>query len=225
MGEIMSGKVARRYQPVSENLRIRHYVMKFLYDNLHHSVRLLSARMLAEKFGVSRTTVMTALATLKQEGYLFSLPGKGVYTNPDSRFMDVAPEHRPLVGFVINYGRNFYITPREWEIQTAVGTALLKAGFNLREITLHGLSPEAVFEELAESHLVALAWLLVSDQVSEELLCRIDAELFPVVTCTDAFSHRADFRKVRNFPLEKYPDHAAAADALVEELKSQLAKR
>ena len=71
----------------------------------------------------------------------------------------------------------------------------------------------------------ALAWLLVSDQVSEELLCRIDAELFPVVTCTDAFSHRADFRKVRNFPLEKYPDHAAAADALVEELKSQLAKR
>ena len=76
MGEIMSGKVARRYQPVSENLRIRHYVMKLLYDNLHHSVRLLSARMLAEKFGVSRTTVMTALATLKQEGYLFSLPGK-----------------------------------------------------------------------------------------------------------------------------------------------------
>lgn len=221
----MSEKVARRYQPVSENMRIRHYVMKLLYDNLNHPVRLLSARMLAEKFGVSRTTVMTALATLRQEGYLFSLPGKGFYTNPDSRFRDVAPQHLPLVGFVVNYGRNFYITPREWKIQTAVGSALLAAGFHLREITLNGLSPEAVFEELAESHVTALAWLLVSDQVDEELLCRIDAELFPVVTCTDAFSHPADFRKIRNFPLEEFSDCTAAAAALVEELRLQLAKR
>ena len=221
----MSEKVARRYQPVSENMRIRHYVMKLLYDNLNHPVRLLSTRMLAEKFGVSRTTVMTALATLRQEGYLFSHPGKGFYTNPDSRFMDVAPKHLPLIGFVVNYGRNFYITPREWKIQTAVGSALLAAGFHLREITLNGLSSGAVFAELAESHVSALAWLLVSDQVDEELLCRIDSELFPVVTCTDAFSHPADFRKIRNFPLEEFPDHATAADALVEELKLQLAKR
>ena len=140
----MPEKVARRYQPVSENMRIRHYVMKLLYDNLNHPAPLLSARLLAEKFGISRTTVMTALATLRQEGYLFSHPGKGFFTNPDSRFMDVKPKHLPLVGMVINYGRNFYITRREWEIQTAVGSALLEAGFNLREITLNGLSPEAV---------------------------------------------------------------------------------
>ena len=224
-GEVMPEKVARRYQPVSENMRIRHYVMKLLYDNLNHPAPLLSARLLAEKFGISRTTVMTALATLRQEGYLFSHPGKGFFTNPDSRFMDVKPKHLPLVGMVINYGRNFYITRREWEIQTAVGSALLEAGFNLREITLNGLSPEAVLDELAESHVSALAWLLVSDQVSEELLCRINAELFPVVSCTDAFSHPADFRHACNFSLENFPDHESVARAIVEKLNLQLKQR
>ena len=72
---------------------------------------------------------------------------------------------------------------------------------------------------------VALAWLLVSDQVSEELLCRINAELFPVVSCTDAFSHPADFRHACNFSLENFPDHESVARAMVEKLNLQLKQR
>ena len=86
---------SRGRSQAGKSLRIRHYVMKLLYDNLNHPAPLLSARLLAEKFGISRTTVMTALATLRQEGYLFSHPGKGFFTNPDSRFMDVKPKHLP----------------------------------------------------------------------------------------------------------------------------------
>ena len=70
-----------------------------------------------------------------------------------------------------------------------------------------------------------LAWLLVSDQVSEELLCRINAELFPVVSCTDAFSHPADFRHACNFSLENFPDHESVARAMVEKLNLQLKQR
>lgn len=216
---------AKRFRPVQENMRIRHYVMKLLYENPGCPVALLSSRLLAEKFSVSRTTVMTALATMRKEGYLISRPGKGIYTNPDSRFRDVAPERLPLAGIVVNYGRNFYVTRREWDILSAAGASLLNAGFNFREITLNGLSPETIFDELSESHICGLLWLLVSDEAEEKLLCRIQKKLFPLVTCTDKFAHPANFRRIRNFRMEEYAAPAVVAEAMVNELKTQINKR
>ncbi len=205
-----------------ENLRIRNYVMEIIYDNPNRPMCLLSTRLLAEKFGVSRTTVMTALAALKSEGYLLSRPGKGVYTNPESRFEDIAPKRLPLAGVIVNYGRNFYHSRREWALLSAVGNGLLDAGFNFREIRVDGLSEEAVFEELAESYVSGLLWLLVSDEVTEKLLLRVRGELFPLLTCTDGFSHPADFREIRNFRLEDYPSPDAVARAMVDDLKAQM---
>lgn len=218
-------KEAKRFRPMQENMRIRHYVMKLLYENPGYPVALLSSRLLAEKFNVSRTTVMTALATMRKEGYLISRPGKGIYTNPNSRFSDVSPERLPLAGIVVNYGRNFYVTRREWDILSAAGNALLNAGFNFREIALNGLSPDTVFEELAESHICGLLWLLVSDEADEKLLCRVQKELFPLVTCTDPFAHPANFRRIRNFRMEEYPAPAAVAEAMVNELKTQINRK
>ena len=105
------------------------------------------------------------------------------------------------------------------------GNALLNAGFNFREIALNGLSPDTVFEELAESHICGLLWLLVSDEADEKLLCRVQKELFPLVTCTDPFAHPANFRRIRNFRMEEYPAPAAVAEAMVNELKTQINRK
>ena len=64
--------------------------------------RLGSSRMLAEQLGVSRNTVLTAIARLEAEGYIRSRPGSGYYVQP-RLVLNFEPsalkEPPPLVGF------------------------------------------------------------------------------------------------------------------------------
>ena len=67
---------------ISENVRLRHYVMSLLYQGGSESVRLPTATQLAEEFGIARSTVLLALKQLREDGYVVGKRGSGVFTNP-----------------------------------------------------------------------------------------------------------------------------------------------
>lgn len=53
--------------------------------------KLSSIRELAERFGIAQETVKRALATLREEGLIFSVPNRGYFvTDPDRHNVSVA---------------------------------------------------------------------------------------------------------------------------------------
>lgn len=73
-----------------------------LAGELDPGSQLPTAADLGEQFGVSRMTVMNALKTLRQEGFLDSRPGVGVYVREEARLPGPENAAHPLAG-VANY--------------------------------------------------------------------------------------------------------------------------
>ena len=117
---------------ISENVRLRHYVMSLLYQSGTESVRLPTASQLAEEFGIARSTVLLALRQLREEGYVVGKRGSGVFTNPLAGLLPL--HNRKLVGLLLNGGDNFYYSKSKWQGIAELGNAITEAGWNLRPL-------------------------------------------------------------------------------------------
>lgn len=117
---------------ISENVRLRHYVMSLLYQGGSESVRLPTAIQLAEEFGIARSTVLLALKQLREEGYVVGKRGSGVFTNPLAGCLPL--HNRKLIGLLLNGGDNFYYGKGKWQGIAELGSAITEAGWNLRPL-------------------------------------------------------------------------------------------
>lgn len=170
--------------PMTESMKIRHYIMDIIYHSPKQPVKLLSIRMMAEKFGVACSTVSLVLKKLEQEKFITAKHGIGNFTVPMEKAWS---GQKPLIGIVIGYGRHFFYTHQTWHLLSWIGMGLTECGFNVRHVQLFGLSEEAVFEEVKNSYLDGLVWA-DSDEVTEHLLQNIEKSGLPVMTVNIRFA-------------------------------------
>ena len=163
---------------MTECMKIRYYVMNLLYKNPGISIKLASIRDLAAKFGVANSTVALVLNKLKQEKFLISHQGIGIFTNPEStRIWKVT---KPVIGLIWGAGKHFFHDYKAWRILSKVGEELCKDGYSVRYVFLAGNTDEAILNELRNSYLAGFVWFF-SHEISNSVFTRLkDAGIISV---------------------------------------------
>ncbi len=140
-------------------LKIRHEIITRIFRNPMVSVKIPSARELAERFHLSPSTVTLELQKLIKDGYLIGKRGSGTYTNPEK--INFAPQSvgRNIVGILVGDGRWFCYDAMDWAVLSACGAALSPEIARPRFVTLLAETPETVYEELINQNLAGLLWL------------------------------------------------------------------
>lgn len=143
---------------MKKTLMIRHYVIAQMYRAGNSSIQIMSARELARHFDVAQSTVSLAIKELMDEGYLFSRPGIGNFTNPMRMPVYMDRTMPPLIGLMAGDGRFFYWGESFWRSYRAMVDAILASGWNLRPIELSGPLGVETAHELSDNRIDALIW-------------------------------------------------------------------
>ncbi len=207
----MSNPRSRKDQPMSESMKLRYYVMDLIYRGGPYPVKLPSIRTLAADFGVSASTVSLVLDKIEREGFIEARHGVGVFTKPAPAEWGSTP---PLIGLIVGYGRHYFYDKTNWAALARVGLALVESGCNVRHLQLCGLSEDAVFDEVANSHLDGLVWIK-SDELTAALLSRLEDAGIPVVNVNNNFP---SFNSVEYSGEARVEEAARAVAAAIERL-------
>ena len=161
--------------------------MGILYHAGNTSVQIMSSRELAAHFGIARSTVSLALKELVEDGFLIPKRGIGNFTNPKMFLSLRTGEMPPLIGIVLESGRNFYVSESGWKSLRPTCDAVIREGYNLRCLQLSGTDEDEVFEEIMNSQVDALIWI---DHVAlkESLMKRLADAGLPVICDNSNFS-------------------------------------
>ena len=93
----------------------------------------------------------------------------------------------PLIGIVLESGRNFYVTESGWKSLRPTCDAVIREGYNLRCLQLSETDEDKVFEEIMHSQVDALIWI---DNIAlkESLMKRLADAGLPVICDNSGFS-------------------------------------
>ncbi|MDD3155371.1 MAG: GntR family transcriptional regulator [Victivallaceae bacterium] len=144
---------------MKKTLLIRHYVIAQMYRAGNSSVQIMSARELAKHFDIAQSTVSLALKELTQEGYLFSRPGIGSFTNPIRMAIYQDRAMPPLIGVMGGDGRFFYMGADFWKTFRSIGDMIFAEGWNMRSIELTGPLSAETAQEIFDNQINALIWV------------------------------------------------------------------
>ncbi len=149
---------------ISENVRIRHYIMGLIYRSGGKSQRLPTSEKLAKKFGIARSTVLAALKQLRDEGYVTGKRGAGVFTNSGK----LPIQSKKLIGLILAGGDNYYYENAAWTALSKVGCALTDANWNIRLLSVNLDSIQDIKTYFEEQHLSALVMIHTSSNYAHE---------------------------------------------------------
>ena len=138
---------------ITQQMRIRYYVMNLIYRSSGKSVRVPSTRELSRRFGIARSTVQLAFDKLIQDGYLVSRQGASTMTNPLSSFVLQPQTKNPLIGVKLYEGDAFYYGVNFWRALSSVTTELTERNFNIRLLMNAATTEESIEREIEESYL------------------------------------------------------------------------
>lgn len=184
---------------VTQQMRIRYFVMNLIYRSVGKSVRVPSTRELSKRFGIARSTVQMAFEKLLHDGYIISRPGAATMTNPLSSFMLQPQTKNPLIGVKLYNGDSFYYGCKLWRSLSSMAEELTERSFNIRVLGNSSTSPEAIAREIAECYLDGMI-LINSEQeyvnaVRRSLPCVLVTETEP--DGSDATIHLSVNRALR----------------------------
>ena len=138
---------------MSQQMRIRYYVMNLIYRNSGKSVKVPSTRELSRRFGIARSTVQLAFEKLLRDGYLICRQGAATMTNPFSSFILQPQTRNPLIGVKLFEGDAFYYGINFWRALSSVATELTERNFNIRLLMNAATTEESINREIEESYL------------------------------------------------------------------------
>ena len=123
--------------------RVRFEIMGIITKSQGTVQKIPSARKLAEKLDISRTSVAVELKKLAAEGYLVGKPGSGTYINPERVQSMRRNFSGKLIGIIIGDSRCYATEYTSWVLQSEVGLRILQTGNLPRLITVSDpLNPE-----------------------------------------------------------------------------------
>lgn len=191
---------------MKKTVMIRHYIIAQMYHSGSSSIRIMSARELARHFDVAQSTVSLALKELMDEGYIFSRPGLGNFTNPLRLPVYQDRPQPPLVGLMQGDGRFFFMNRQCWQRQRAFGNAIVAAGWNLRNIELSCPLNREAAQELQDTRIDALLWTGAYQQ--QEFAEELSALGIPVVSDSPYFPQFSSVSADPREYLQAFVDYA-----------------
>lgn len=171
---------------IPEHVKIRNYLMDLIYHADSVTWKLPSSRVLAERFGVARTTVTNVMNELSAEGYLRLKHGKGAYLNPERMFHALGVKPFPVIDFLVGKGDHFFHDWSSWSPMALTGVYLEDQAFHLRTLRTAGYSPAQIVGEMRSLHSDGLVWFNPPDEV-EPLVGELFAEGFPTLVVFNRF--------------------------------------
>lgn len=169
-------------------LQVRFEILNLLFRNPQESIKIPSARELADKFDLARCTVALELKKLAEEGYLIGKRGSGTYTNPkqmeDCKYLS----RKRIVGLMLGDSRRFYLGYPAWAMQSYFGLNIcLTIGFpRILTLTSPG-NPELSLKEIESAGVDALVWMYPDEQLkSNRILERLHRKGMPVLSVCGA---------------------------------------
>lgn len=138
---------------MSQQMRIRYYVMNLIYRSSGKSVKVPSTRELSRRFGIARSTVQLAFEKMIQDGYLICRQGAATMTNPLSGFILQPQTKNPLIGVKLHKGDAFYYGSHFWRTLSSVAEELTERNFNIRLLMSAATTTESIRREIEESYL------------------------------------------------------------------------
>ena len=140
--------------------RVRFEIMGIITKSQGTVQKIPSARKLAEKLDISRTSVAVELKKLAAEGYLVGKPGSGTYINPERVQSMRRNFSGKLIGIIVGDSRSYATEYTSWGLQSEVGLRILQTGNLPRLITVSDpLNPELTVRELLSAGLDGLVWI------------------------------------------------------------------
>ena len=149
-----------KHQTLSENLKIRHYLLGLLFRNGRRSVKVPSYHELAAIFNVSPRIAQCAVVRLVKEGYLIGRQGVGTFTNPAV----IGPEfysgyyEKRLLGLVFAKGDYFYYNNYSMAMLSTLGFYAVQNGFLIHFLSFSGMGDEEMLEEILRSKVSGILW-------------------------------------------------------------------
>lgn len=140
--------------------RIRHHIISIIYNHPDETVMIPSTYKLAEELGVARSSILTAVKKLKDEGYLIGRRGVGIFTNPKSM---TNHKQKPLIGILIGKGDQFYYGRLMWNQAALSGQALTNRGFNVKLLS-EGIAAESTLSLNFKYHYVDAVFCVGSNE-------------------------------------------------------------
>lgn len=142
-----------RKNNLSQQMRIRYYIMNLIYHSYGKSVQVPSTRELAKQFGIARSTIQLAFEKLLQEGYLICRQGAPTMTNPLSQFVLQPQTRNPLIGIKLYEGDAFYYGSNFWRSLSCIATELTERNYNIRLLMNPTITRESIEQDIRESYL------------------------------------------------------------------------
>lgn len=145
-------KVPRKNN-LTQQMRIRYYIMNLIYHSCGKSVPVPSTRELSKQFGIARSTIQLAFEKLLQEGYLICRQGAPTMTNPLCHFVLQPQTRNPLIGIKLYEGDAFYYGSNFWRSLSCIATELTERNYNIRLLMNATITEESIEQEIRESYL------------------------------------------------------------------------
>lgn len=144
---------APRKNNLTQQMRIRYYIMNLIYHSCGKSVPVPSTRELSKQFGIARSTIQLAFEKLLQEGYLICRQGAPTMTNPLCHFVLQPQTRNPLIGIKLYEGDAFYYGSNFWRSISCIATELTERNYNIRLLMNATITEESIEQEIRESYL------------------------------------------------------------------------
>ena len=155
---------------VPVGLKIRHAIIRLLYDNPTVSARVPSTRQLALEYKLSERTVASELKKLREEKWIITRRGSGIFTNPNmANFQHHHIGHK-IIGILIGDSRVLINDYTNWAIQSYCGLDLCPLVGHPRNVILSSNSPENIYEELRSQNFDGLIWGFPPENMHKHLV-------------------------------------------------------
>lgn len=148
---------------MSQQMRIRFFVLNELYHNNGRSVSLPSLRELSKRFNIALSTVQLAIEQLRDDGYVICRRGTGMVTNPRMGFF-FSWSPPPLVGIKTYNGDWFCLTKTFCDVINPISQELCERGWHMRQLMNATTTSASIERELSESYLDGIVMVFVSEE-------------------------------------------------------------
>lgn len=161
-------------------LLIRHDIVHTVLMHTGKSVKLPSARQLADRFGVSQRTAASELANLVEEGWIFGRKGIGYFSNPEKNGWYMR-RSRKIAGLGWGDTKNLCYEYNEFALISHIGMALPPSVAYPRMLFVNTVDPDGAGTELRSAGLDAIVWGTPSLKW-QKILQNLHRDGIPVVT-------------------------------------------
>ncbi len=177
------------YKQANEFMRIRQYVIDLIATGEAQPQRIPSSRKLAEKFGVTHTTVQRVIRELVEEGYLVHCKNGGALTCPQKIHLS----NMKIIGVIMGDGKNAFETYYHHRVTCELFQYLTHQSARICTQNLFLNTSGELPNSVEHNHLSSLIAIGVAGNSLQEQIRQLKDRGFPVVSFINRIENTSSY--------------------------------